>query len=200
MAETCRLLSGIKTTSLQTLTSAVEKLHRDFRVPHVVITSIRDSESPTQISVVGSTARSDFSSRIFKVSVPNIDCFFSGTGDMFAALTVVRLREAATENGLLETRSWMSPDDVLAVQLPLAQAIEKVLGSMHTILEKTKHARDTELEKLGGPIGVMERERDSEKRKRLRMAKAAEVRVVRCVEDLKEPDARWKATSLPDAA
>ena len=148
------------------------------------------------MSVIGSTARADFSPRIFKIDVPAIDCFFSGTGDMFAALTVVRLREAVTEADLSGTKSWVSSDDVRAIELPLAKAVEKVIGSMHAILVKTKEARDQELEGMCGPLGVMEKEKDSEKGLGLRRTKAAEVRVVRCLEDLRLPHTDWKAEAL----
>lgn len=148
------------------------------------------------MSVIGSTARADFSPRIFKIDVPAIDCFFSGTGDMFAALIVVRLREAVTEANLSATKSWVSSDHVKTTDLPLAKAVEKVVGSMHAILVKTKEARDQELEGLGGPLGVMEKEKDSEKRLGLRRTKAAEVRVVRCLEDLRSPRTDLKAEAL----
>ena len=147
------------------------------------------------MSVIGSTATSDFSPRLFKLDVPAIDCFFSGTGDMFAALTVVRFREAITNAKLKGIKSWLSPDDVEASDLPLAKAAEKVLGSMHTVLSKTKEARDQELE---GMAGVMEKEKDSEKRIWLRKTKAAEVKVVRCLEDLREPKLDWKAVAFDE--
>ena len=148
------------------------------------------------MTVVGSTSTSDFAPRIFKIDVPAIDCFFSGTGDMFAALTVVRLREAVTDAGLNSTRSWVSPDDVAAVDLPLAKAAEKVLGSMHTVLVKTKEARDQELQSMGGPLGALEKEKDSEKRTGLRRTKAAEVRVVRCLYNLRAPSVDWTAQAI----
>lgn len=148
------------------------------------------------MSVIGSTARSDNSPRLFRIDVPAIDCYFSGTGDMFAALTVVRLREAAIEANLTGTKSWVSPDNVRATDLPLAVATEKVLGSMHVVLSKTKEARDHELELMGGPLGAIEKEKDSEKRQGLRKTKAAEVKVVRCLGDLREPSIDWKAEPL----
>lgn len=150
------------------------------------------------MSVVGSTARADLSPRVFRIDVPAIDCFFSGTGDMFAALTVVRLREAVTEANLSGTNSWVSPKDVKATDLPLAKAAEKVVGSMHAILIKTKEARDQELKGMGGPLGVMEKEKDSEKRLGLRRTKAAEVRVVRYLEELRSPRTDWKAEALAE--
>ena len=148
------------------------------------------------MSIIGSTAYSDFSPRLFKIDVPAIDCFFSGTGDMFSALTVVRLREAVTDVNLNRVKSWVSPDEVSATALPLAKAAEKVLGSMHVVLTRTKEARDEELRSMGGPLGAMEKERDSEKRLGLRRTKAAEVKVVRCLGNLREPSLVWRAEAL----
>ena len=151
------------------------------------------------LSVVGSTMRSDRSARLFKIDVPQLDCFFSGTGDMFAALTVARLREAvfydtSTTPPLRETESWISPDNVTATQLPLAKATEKVLSSMQSILEKTMIARNEELAKYDAEedadlasLPDSERKSALEKRAHLRQTKAAEVRLVRNVDLLKHP-------------
>ena len=185
-------------TSVKSLEDAVTKLHKLHRIPHIIVTSTRLPDAPFTMSVIGSTSHADFSPRIFRIDVPAIDCFFSGTGDMFAALIVVRLCEAVTKAGLSDKKSWISPDEVQARDLPLAKASEIVLGSMHTILLKTKLARDLELEKLGGPLGALEKEKDSEKRLGLRKTKAAEVRVVQCLGDLRDPKVEWKAVAVDE--
>ena len=174
--------------------TAITKLHQENRLPHIIVTSVRfDYNSPT-ISIVGSSARADLSPRLFKIDVPALDCFFSGTGDMFAALTVVRFREAASQSGLVQKSSWLSPDEVEAIDLPLAKAAEKVLGSMQDVLVKTKHARDEELAHLMGSQGSLEK--NSEKMIHLRKTKAAEVRLVRNLEDLRAPRAQFRAEPL----
>ncbi|KAL8812496.1 MAG: hypothetical protein Q9200_000991 [Gallowayella weberi] len=188
------LLSEVEITSPSDLIDAITRLHKNHRIPHIIVTSVRFDPSSPVIYVVGSTSCADGSPRLFKIDVPAIDCFFSGTGDMFAALTVVRLREAVSDEGLSATKSWRSPDDVDALDLPLAKATEKVLGSMHTILEKTKLARDAELEKMSGPQGAFEK--DSEKRIHLRKTKAAEVRLVRNLADLRWPAIEHRAQAL----
>ena len=125
-------------------------------MPHVIITSVQlfklsqsgSTPSPPEnfLTVIGSTTRSDGSPRLFRVDVPALDCFFSGTGDMFAALTVARLSEAVSAvDGLRATKSWVSPDDVAATDLPLASSTVKVLSSMHSVLERTLESRDAEL-------------------------------------------------------
>lgn len=193
-----RVLSEIKITSMPTLKDAIAKLHKTHRIPHIIVTSIQLPDCPSTMSIIGSTARSDFTPRLFKIDVPAIDCFFSGTGDLFAALTIVRLREAITEVSLTGTKSWLSADNVKPLELPLARAAEKVLGSMHTVLSKTKIARDKELEGLVGPLGAMEKEKDSEKRLGLRRTKAAEVRIVRCLGNLREPSLDWTAEAIDE--
>lgn len=186
------------------------KLHQIYHIPHLIITSIEfstSSSSPT-LSIAGSTARRDRSPRCFKIDVPALDCSFTGTGDMFAALTVARLREATQAAGLHTVKSWLSPDEVLATDLPLASAAEKVVGSMHSILLKTKKAWDEALAEMklssppeegalgeAGEAGEAEKAEKAERemRLKLRMVEAAEVRVVRNVGDLTHPDVLWRA-------
>lgn len=121
---------------------------------------------------------------------------------MFAALTVARLREATTAAGLHTTQSWLSPDEVVALDLPLAKAAEKVVGSMHSILLKTKTARDEALAKeqspgeAGAGMGEKGEEKERERRLELRMTQAAEVRIVRNLEDLRYPDVAWRAEAF----
>lgn len=117
---------------------------------------------------------------------------------MFAALTVARLREATTAAGLHTVQSWLSPDEVVALDLPLAHAAEKVVGSMHSILLKTKTARDEALAKEQplGQGGTGEAKEERERRLQLRMTQAAEVRIVRNWEDLRHPDVVWRAEAF----
>jgi pyridoxine kinase len=207
------VLSGIKITSLSTLAEAITAIHTTYSVPHVIITSVRISQfssSPEattdNLTVIGSTIKSDGSPRLFRVDVPALDCFFSGTGDMFAALTVARLREAvfAADSTLRSTKSWVSPDDVQATDLPLAKATVKVLASMHSVLERTLEARDAELRAAAFATEeeLSSSEEEKQKREYLRRTKAAEVRIVRNARFLREPDVEfqaqeWKKEDLP---
>ncbi|KAL1956857.1 hypothetical protein VTO42DRAFT_6705 [Malbranchea cinnamomea] len=228
------LLSGVKITSFSNLADAIDVIHRTLHVPHIIVTSVhlpdpvssssssvvsfstadnstnsQDSRSNT-LAVVGSTMRSDGSPRLFRIDVPQLDCFFSGTGDMFAALTVARLREAiyvadsantSATPRLHETPSWVSPDDVPPTELPLAKAAEMVLASMHCVLEKTLIARNEELAKYKNEDTSMafqdlpeaDQKAALEKRAHLRQTKAAEIRLVRNVNLLKNPTVRFRA-------
>jgi pyridoxine kinase len=198
-----RTLSGVTIQSLSSLANAISTLHKTYQIPHVIVTSIRLTPDDSKLSVVGSSARSDNSARFFKIDIPALPCFFSGTGDMFAALMVVRLREACLQAGTTNRTSWTSPDDVPATELPLAKATEKVLASMQMILEKTLEARDRELADLtadgrgmSSSAGVDVGNGGGSSRRHLAETKAAEVRLVRNVRDLWQPEERYKAVEL----
>ena len=156
----------------------------------MIITSVRLPSSSSHISVIGSSARAGGTPRLFQIAVPALDAFFSGTGDMFASLVLVRFREACARAGLLGVKSWVSPDEVEATDLPLAQAVERVLSSMQSVLERTKAEADTVLAQMKP---VLEREEGSQKRIHLRKTKALEVHVVGNIELLREPEMRFRA-------
>lgn len=190
-----RTLSGVKITDIDSLKQAITTLHETYRIPHIMITSIPSLTGPgaePSLSVVGSTMTSTGTPRIFGIKVPRLDCFFSGTGDMFAALMLVRLREAVHNiEGLSETDAWVSPDEVEAVDLPLACAAEKVLASMQGVLTRTKAKGDVEMEKFTAK-GV----EVDEKELRLIKSKAYEVRMVRNLDCLMNPEIIYKAETV----
>ncbi|EXJ82394.1 pyridoxine kinase [Capronia epimyces CBS 606.96] len=222
------LLSGVSISSLAGVANAVRTIHKTYGTSHVVVTSVgvdvdvdtaggtstsadakSKSKGPETLTVVGSSKTKDGAARLFKIQVPQLDCYFSGTGDMFAGLLVARLREACAAMDLLDRASWMPDDYVQAVDLPLAKAVEKVLSSMQMVLEKTLAARNDELRSFGqGPgasIGGVEGQvavavggggDDESKRRFLAETKAAEVRVVRNARDLTHPEPRYRAQAV----
>jgi pyridoxine kinase len=188
----------VKIVDMETLKEAITTLHERYRIPHIMITSIAlpSPGAEPHLSVVGSTFTSNATPRIFGVKIPRIDCFFSGTGDMFAALMLVRLREAVyKQEGLSKTAAWVSPDDVESTGLPLARATEKALASMHEVLSKTKEKRDEEVERYNKLPGARGKE-DDEKRFHLMQSKAAEVRLIRNLSCLKNPVVRFRAEKV----
>ncbi|KAF2855389.1 Ribokinase-like protein [Plenodomus tracheiphilus IPT5] len=157
-----------------------------------------EDDNVENLTIIGSTATSDHKPRLFRIDTPQLPIFFSGTGDMFAALTVPRLiesvRAASTpEHALHTTPSWRSPDDVPAEELPLAKACQKVLASMQAVLHKTAvscqekmEAYDTRMKKVGSGSGD-EEDAETEKQRHLALMQASEVQVVRHVGELRDP-------------
>lgn len=194
---------------MTSLTRAIEVIHTKYGVPHIVLTSVSldnnddnghgdDGASPNKktLSVVGSTmTASTRKPRAFKIRFPAIDAYFSGTGDMFAALMVVRMRQAvaggAAGGALGRTESWLSPDGVDALDLPLARAAERVLASMHEVLAATCESMKAEVKRAEADIGG-----GDEKRMHLARSKAAELRLVRHLGSLREPAVEFKAQRM----
>lgn len=130
------------------MTTAIQTLHKTYKIPHIMITSMRlvhSTRTPTPdtpptpeiLTIVGSTATSTLTPRLWRIDVPAYPVFFSGTGDMLAALMSFRLREAVFAAGLENTARWWTPDGVGATELPLAKASERALASMHCVLGRT---------------------------------------------------------------
>ncbi|KAK1834807.1 pyridoxal kinase, partial [Podospora conica] len=197
------LLSEVKITDMPSLALAIQVLHERYAVPHIVITSVSLPQHPTptaaprsSLSVVGSTMTSSRRARAFQIVFPAIDCYFSGTGDMFAALTVVRMREAVcgTPGGVVAgSEAWRSGDEVDALDLPLARAVEKVLASMHEVLTKTREAMvGAGAVVVGGGGGGGE----EKKAARLIKSKAAELRLVRHLDSLRFPEVQFRAVRV----
>jgi pyridoxine kinase len=193
-----RLLSEVKIEDMVSLGRAIQVMHERYGVPHIVITSVSlsDPDHPdASLSVVGSTMTSGRRARAFKIVFPAIDCYFSGTGDMFAALTVVRMREAVWNTpGLTTTESWRSDDAVDALDLPLAKAVETVLASMHEVLTKTCDAMDVGLRRRLGETQVNGGVDD--KKIRLLKSRAAELKLVRHVDSLRFPKVQFRAVRM----
>lgn len=203
-----RQLSEVKITDSASLRQAIEVLHTKFNIPHIVITSVSlplssdSSQASRTMSVVGSTKTSAGKPRLFKIHFPVFECYFSGTGDMFAALMVVRMREVAHRiPGLSETASWLSADDVAPLDLPLARAAEKVLASMHEVLSRTCESMTTitttpqtdgEDSSASSPLSPEEEERKTH----LLRSRAAELRLVRNLGCLRSPNVEYKAEKM----
>ena len=192
------MLSGVKIVDMATLAEAIQALHTTYCIPHVVITSVNLSapdHPDSHLSVVGSTMTSSGKARLFKIVFPAIDCYFSGTGDMFAALMVVRMREAVSAvPGLGDTPSWLSADDVPTLDLPLARAAELVLDSMHELLERTSQGMTAVVERTRQ--GLTEAERADEKKLQLVRSKGAELQLVRNLECLRTPTVEFRAKEM----
>ncbi|KAF4781588.1 pyridoxal kinase [Colletotrichum scovillei] len=203
------LLSGVKITDMQTLQTAIRALHTKYRIPHVVITSVSlasPDHPPSHLSVVGSSmSPSTGEPRLFKIVFPAIDAYFSGTGDMFAALMTVRMREAviaasagANSEGqqqqLKDRESWLSGDEVDALDLPLAKAAEMVLASMHEVLTQTVRGMQEVVAAAGGD--ALAETEEGRTKLHLLKSKSAELKLVRNLASLREPTVELRARKL----
>ncbi|POR36370.1 Putative pyridoxal kinase C6F6.11c [Tolypocladium paradoxum] len=192
------LLSDVKIVDMETLNQAIQALHDRYRISHVVITSVKLSspDHPADhLSVVGSSMTSSGKARLFKIVFPAIDCYFCGTGDMFGALTTMRMREAVEKvPGLSQRPNWLSDDNTPVLELPLAKAIEKVLASMHEVLSKTRDGMAAVVEHTRATM--TDDDKSDETKAHFVKTKAAELQLVRNLDCLRIPAVEFKAKAI----
>ena len=184
-------LANTKIFDITSLVDAVGVLHREYKVPHVFVTSTQVKEDknenelqgPSHLTLIGSTAKADGTPRAFIIDAPYFPVYFSGTGDTFAALITARLREEAFRADLLNVNGWVSPDSVPNLDLPLAKAAELVVASMQALLSRTYQRYD----KIRATEKENNTEEAHEKESHLKLTKAAELKVVGHVNDLTNP-------------
>ncbi|PNY28166.1 pyridoxal kinase [Tolypocladium capitatum] len=192
------LLSEVKIADMESLNRAIQALHDKYRIPHVVITSVKFSvpgHPADHLSVVGSSMTSSGKARLFKIVFPSIDCYFCGTGDMFGALITMRMREAVEKvPGLSRRPNWLSDDNTPALELPLAKALEKVLASMHQVLSRTRDGMAAVVERTSA--AMTEEDKGDEKKAHFVKTKAAELQLVRNLDCLRTPVVEFMAKAI----
>lgn len=124
-----RTLTDVRIVDPQSLRDAIRKLHDEYQVPNVVVSSIpmkpwlaeflpeemHDSESTDLLCI--SSSRSEKRSVVHGCAVPLIPGYFSGVGDLFSALVLAHF----------------DPDG----QSPLPDAVGKALTKTHALIELT---------------------------------------------------------------
>lgn len=86
------LLTGITLDSSQSVIEAIHALHSDFGIPHVVISSMPHPTDDGKLLTVGSSAIKNEDGQYipsgdpFVIEQTKMNTYFTGTGDLFAAL------------------------------------------------------------------------------------------------------------------
>ncbi|SPO25800.1 related to pyridoxal kinase [Ustilago trichophora] len=205
-------LTGIDITDLPSLKKVLWTLHTQHKVPHVIITSVElPDEDLEKIGAhrslpdgrlamlqVGSSCEITLDSKgerqepslsveeleIWSIQFPEVQGYFSGVGDMFAALTLGRFHPEAEESA----RSNGVGKKPLT---PIAKASELAIASLQGILSNTCKVID-ELEKELPPPGAEAKDEAQEKVDRMRRR---ELRVVQSKREIETPTivycAKW---------
>jgi pyridoxine kinase len=134
------ILTGVKISSLETAQQAIEVLHTAYKVPHVVLSSVSLPQSHSSLYSFASTTLGDGTFKSFYFKFPVLESYFTGTGDLFAAMLLDRFHKYLC----VEPTSLNEP--------PLLLALEEVLGLMHSVLVRTMDNAKAH----GGPVnGVL---------------------------------------------
>ncbi|SAM09329.1 hypothetical protein [Absidia glauca] len=166
------VLSDMKITSLQTAKNAIKQIH-DFGVDRVVITSLTLPRQDVPVTIIppsGSDQHEQLYCMISQrhpdgrlqqhlISFPTYEGYFTGTGDLFSALTVARLQDYPHS---------------------LAQAIFKVVSSVNAVTLKTWKHQQKLLQ--GNEQVIVDKPSDA------KLVHACELQVVKGKKEIEHPD------------
>ncbi|KAJ4474923.1 Ribokinase-like protein [Lentinula aciculospora] len=140
------ILTEISLTSVSALRRALIKLHKDFGVPNVAISSIpltpwlseslpsvirppADSESEHLLCITSSSISNDVQpSEVHAQCVPLLPGYFSGVGDLFSSLVLAHYKPSNASS----LSSVFPPS-----QMPFSDAVSQALTKTHAVLSKT---------------------------------------------------------------
>ena len=157
-----QVLAGQDITSLASLHQVLDTLHMTYGVPHVVITSLvlpaDDMEKLSMKStmpdgrpamlLVGSSRQE----RPWYLTFPSQGEYFSGVGDLFAALVLARFAEHASElpePARASFEACVSRDASNIKLSPIARAVTLAVASLQLVLDGTRAAMEAEGQRLG---------------------------------------------------
>ncbi|ORX80637.1 pyridoxal kinase-like protein [Basidiobolus meristosporus CBS 931.73] len=113
-------LTGLKINTLRDVHECLDRLH-DLGIEHVVITSCQLSDTPKDTLILYGSQRRGSKVNQFSLQFPQLDGYFTGTGDVLAALILAHLQKESEQ----------------AVEESLTVACEKGIATMIDILART---------------------------------------------------------------
>lgn len=157
-------LTGIKIKSRQDVLEVLRVLHTEYKAPNVVLSSVtlpcddslEDSQKDLIYSIGSTVSPRDNAPRPFYYSYPALKSYFTGTGDLFAALAVDRFYKHTSGNP-----TAIPCDSIDVLDLPLVKTVGEVLGVVQSVLART-WANSSSLTSNPGAIGNIESMRNSE--------------------------------------
>ena len=159
-----QVLADENITCLDSLYRVLERLHTVYKVPHVVITSLdlppadlaklgveptMPDGKPTML-LVGSSWTGHLSP--WFLTFPSQGEYFSGVGDLFAALVLARFAEHASElpePARASFEACVSRDASNIKLSPIARAVTLAVASLQHVLDGTRAAMEAEGQRLG---------------------------------------------------
>lgn len=140
------LLTNSTITSEHQAFSACHQLHRQHKIPIIVVTGTTFRPESSQLSVLVSLLRPDHHVRRFAIDVDYIDAHFTGTGDLMTALLLAWFDKIPQDPVQAVARATASVSAVLAntAKLPKSQGLApypelRLIQSHSVILHPPMH-------------------------------------------------------------
>jgi pyridoxine kinase len=126
------LLTGVLITDFKSARAALEIFYEKYNVDNIVISSI-PSIVEGRLITIGATSGS-----AFYFEYPKIRGYFTGTGDLFAALLLNKFHKFSVGGGPEANGGNTAPTNV--TKIPLALGLQEVLAVMQSVLNYTAAA------------------------------------------------------------
>lgn len=149
-------LTGRKITSRADVLETLQVLHTEYKVPNVVLSSVTLPGSDLIYSIGSTVCPTTNAPRAFFYAYPALKSYFTGTGDLFAAMTIDRFHKYTGGHP-----TTLPAATVPAVDLPLAKTVGEVLGVVQGVLART-WKNSSSLTTNPGAVGNIESMRNSE--------------------------------------
>ncbi|PWN51951.1 Ribokinase-like protein [Violaceomyces palustris] len=228
-----QILSGLEIRGLESLKEVLLSLHLDHGVRHVLITSVELPEQDLEaigarrtmeedgrpaMLLVGSSLEPRSSSEKFEdrgvakdlkpwfIQFPEVQGYFSGVGDLFAALTLGRFQPPTRNNSSPADGSEEGGGEYCGTAV--AKAAEQAIASLQGVLAKTckvieeQERLDSERGSKGEGDSLNKGEVDeavSQIEARVEMMRRRELRIVQSREEIERPVVKYRARWLRDS-
>ncbi|KAK9479488.1 Ribokinase-like protein [Lipomyces japonicus] len=175
---------------------ALDKIYEKYAVPHIVISSIvlPSNKDRSEFICAGQTIAPDGSKVKFYLTLPFIDAYFTGTGDLFAAIMTDRfhhytaIKTASNSNSL---QSWVKSE------LPFVRAVEDVSAIVQNVLINTARLTNAynqaEEQKVADSHGSYARPAIGTKERRIMDMKHSELRLIQSQDQIRNANVNVKA-------
>ena len=204
-----QVLADENITCLDSLYRVLEKLHTVYKVPHVVITSLdlppadlaklgveptMSDGKPTML-LVGSSWTGHLSP--WFLTFPSQGEYFSGVGDLFAALVLARFAEHAHElpEAARTPLSDIPPSSKEECALPISHAVMLAVASLQHVLTRTRATMEAEGARLGlDPFAPAHKASVED---RVQIMRMRELKIIQSAPAILQPQVQYRPRWMP---
>lgn len=185
---TYRILADEEITSIPSLLSVLQSLHTQG-ANHVLITSVSLSDAdllrigatpssePSMVLIGSSRPSADSPLKPWFIQFPEVRGYFSGVGDLFAAMTL----------GRFQTQKGAEVEAEAEAVTPIARAAELAVAVVQAVLAKTQRSMDA------SALEVAEGSSEDDPQARVDRMRGRELKIIQSKREIENPDVTYRA-------
>lgn len=204
-----QVLAAQEITSLATLRQVLHKLHTEYGVPNVVITSLALPDADLKalglaltlpsgeeaMLLVGSSLDDTHGERAWMMQFPTKGEYYTGVGDLFSALVLARY--APTAASVPPPAQYAAPSDEHADACdahPVARSVMLAVATLQQVLECTRASMTAAGEALG--VDVFQPAHLADLDTRVQIMRLRELRIIPSADAILHPTVQHRPTWL----